>query len=194
MGGEGIPPPLHDNPSVPSTNASNNASSNASTTTRPTGGGSSTRPVPVILCISPANDGGTVGYIHLAYGEIVHQAAVIAYFDSARQEVVVIPCPDFEAFLATHSLRMRNVSFLSNLPGYILESGRRILEENEHSSSEVRPDLSWLPRSPSPSAMPPSSQSLLSLRPPNLPSSHVNIMTRPPRAGCRPPDPGQCRT
>ena len=82
MGGEGITPPLHNNPSVPSTNASNNASSNASTITHPTGGGGFTRSVPVILCILPANEGKTVGYIHLAYGKIIHQAAVIAYFDS----------------------------------------------------------------------------------------------------------------
>ena len=82
MGGEGIPPPINNNSSVPSINASNNASSNALTTTHPTGGRGSTRPVPVILCISPANEGKTVGYIHLAYGKIIHQAAVIAYFDS----------------------------------------------------------------------------------------------------------------
>jgi hypothetical protein len=162
MGGEGIPPPININPSVPSTNASHNASSNASTTTHPTGGGGSTHPVSVILCILPANKGATVGYIHLAYGEIIHQAAVIAYFDSAGQEVVVIPCPNFEAFLAIHLLCTRNVSFLSDLLDYILESGCRILEANEFSSSDVCPDLSWLPKSPSPSATSPSSQSLLS--------------------------------
>ena len=157
MRGEGILPPLNNNPSVPSINASNNASSNASTPTRPTGGRGSTRPVPVILCILPANEGGTVGYIHLAYGKIVHQATAIAYFDSVLREVVVIPCSDFEVFLANHLLRTRNVSFLSDLPDYILESGCRIVEANKHSSSDVRTDLSWLPRSPSPLATPPSS-------------------------------------
>ena len=91
MGGEGLPPTLHTNPSIPSTNTSNNASSNALTTTCPTGGGSSTRPVPVILCILPAGEGGTFGYIHLAYGKITHQATVIAYFASAGQEVMVLP-------------------------------------------------------------------------------------------------------
>lgn len=82
IGGEGVLPPINNNPSVLSTNASNNAFSNASTTTHPTGGGGSIHPVPVILRILPANEGDTVGYIHLAYGEIIHQAAVIAYFDS----------------------------------------------------------------------------------------------------------------
>ena len=183
MGGEEIPPPLNNNPSVPSTNASNYASSNSSTTTRLTGGGSSTRPVPVILCISPANEGGMFGYIHLAYGEIIPQAAVTAYFDSAGREVVVIPCPNFEAFLANHSLRTHNISFLSDLPNYILETGHWILEANEHSSSDVRPDLLWLPRLPSPLASSPSSQSLLSQRPPNFPSSQANVTTSPPRAG-----------
>ena len=151
-------------------------------------------PVPVILHILPANEGDTVGYIHLTYGKIIHQAAVIAYFDSAGQEVVVIPCPNFEAFLANYLLCMRNVSFLSNLPDYILESGRRILEKNEHSSSDVRPDLSWLPKSPSSSATSPSSQSLLSQRPTNLPSSQANVTMRPPRAQFCPPNPDGIET
>jgi hypothetical protein len=103
MGGEGILPPINNNPSVPSTNASNNAFTSASTNTHPPGGGGSTRPVPVILRISPANEGDTVGYIPLAHGEIIHQATVIAYFDRAGREVGVIPCPDFEAFLANYS-------------------------------------------------------------------------------------------
>ena len=112
--------------------------------------------------------------IHLAYSEIIHQAAMIAYFDSAGQEVVVIPCPDFEAFLANHLLRTRNVSFLSDLLDYILESGRRILAANEHSSSDVHLDLSWIPGSPSRLATSPSSQSLLSQRPTNLFSSQCH--------------------
>ena len=93
--------------------------------------------------------------------------------------MVVIPCLDFEAFLANYSLRTCNISFLSNLLDYILEPGRRILEKNEYSSSDIRPDLSWLPKSPSPSATSPSSQSLLSQRPTNSMSSQANVTTRP---------------
>jgi len=70
---------------------------------------------------------------------------VAAYFDAAGREVKVIPCPDFDTFLAAHSLRTRNVSFLIDLPAYILESGRRILADNDYSSSNVPPDLSWGP-------------------------------------------------
>ena len=166
MGGEGFPPSLA------------NASSPSSTTSNPTGGVDSTHPVPVILRISPANAGDMAGYIHLSYNEIIHRSAVVAYFDSAGREVEVIPCPDFDAFLADHSLRTRNVSFLLDLPDYILESGRRILVDNDHSSGNVRPDLSWLPTSPSPPSAPStSSWSLLSLRPTNLPS-HANVTTR----------------
>jgi hypothetical protein len=65
-----------------------------------------------------------------------------------------------------------------DLLDYILESGRRILVDNDHSSGNVRPDLSWLPTSPSPPSAPStSSWSLLSLRPTNLPS-HANVTTR----------------
>ncbi len=59
MGG-GEPPPHRDN-----------ASSHSSTTTNQTSSEASNRPVPVILRISPANDGKMAGYIHLAYGEII---------------------------------------------------------------------------------------------------------------------------
>ena len=82
------------------------------------------------------------GYIHLAYNKIIHQSALVSYFDNADRAVDVIPCPDFDAFLAGHFLRTQNVSFLMDLPEYILESGRRLLETIEDSSSNVRPDLS----------------------------------------------------
>jgi hypothetical protein len=118
-------------------------------------------------------------HIHLAYNEIIHRSAVFAYFDSAGREFEVIPCPNFDAFLADHLLRTRNVSFLMDLPDYILKSGRRILADNDHSSGNVRPDLSWLPTSPSPPSAPStSSRSLLSPRPTNSPSSHANVTAR----------------
>ena len=120
-GGE-YPPPLA------------NASSHSSKTRNQTGSEDPLRPFPVILRISPANDGDMAGYIHLAYNDIIHQYAVVAYFDSASRAVEVIPCPDFDAFLANHSLRTHNVSFLMDLPDYILESGRRLLVTKEDSS------------------------------------------------------------
>ena len=173
MGGEGFPPSLA------------NASSPSSTTSNPTGGVDSTHPVPVILRISPANAGDMAGYIHLAYNEIIHRSAVVAYFDSAGREVEVIPCPDFDAFFASHSLRTRNVSFLMDLLGYILESGCRILADNDHSIGDVRPDLSWLPTSLSPPLAPSrSSQSLLLPRPTNT-STDCHLLYEPiGRAAC----------
>jgi len=82
------------------------------------------------------------------------RSAVVAYYDSAGRAVEVIPYPDFDAFLANHSLCTRNASFLMDLPNYILESGCRILVNNDHSRGNVRPDLSWLPMSPSPPSAP----------------------------------------
>ncbi len=125
MGGEGFPPSL------------DNASSHSSTASHPTGGENSTHQVPVILRILPANAGAMAGYIHLAYKEIIHRSAVVAYFDSTGRGVKVIPCPDFDAFLADHSLRTRHVSFLMDLPDYILESGCRILADNNHSNPNI---------------------------------------------------------
>ena len=121
----------------------------------------SASPTPVILRISPAEVGGHSGYIHLALEELADANAIRAYFDSVGREVTSIPCPDFEGFLLANSLRPRNVSFLSDLPDYILRLGRQILAANTSSANESsddgRPDLSWLPRAPSP---PPSGSSI----------------------------------
>ena len=120
----------------------------------------SASPTPIILRISPAEFGGRSGYIHLALEELADEYAICAYFDSVGREVTSIPCPDFEGFLLANSLRTRNVSFLSDLPEYILQLGRQILAANasskNESSDDGRPDLSWLPRAPSP---PPSGSS-----------------------------------
>jgi hypothetical protein len=109
---------------------------------------SHTSPSPVIVRVSPAHDGEPFGYIYLTPGECDHQETVRAYFDSAGREVTTLPCPDFEKFLFANSLRTCNVSFLCNLPEYILCLGRRILKDTAY-SSDGRPDLSWLPRTPS---------------------------------------------
>ena len=94
--------------------------------------GNNDSPTPVILCISPAQVGAQTGYIHLASGELAEEDAIRAYFDSAGREVTTLPCPDFEGFLLANSLRTRNVSFLMDLPEYILRTGRQILAENAY--------------------------------------------------------------
>ena len=97
------------------------------TTTRPGASGpersGNVSPTPIILRISPAEVGKQRGYIHLASGELADENAIRAYFDSVGREVMSIPCPDFEGFLLAHSLRTRNISFLSDLPEYILQMG-----------------------------------------------------------------------
>jgi hypothetical protein len=97
-----------------------------------------------------------------------------------------LPCPDFEGFLLANSLRTHNVSFIMDLPDYILRMGRQILGDNASSSDGV-PDLSWLPRSPS-ETLP----SLLSQgpnrsasRPPNV-TMRAHNTSRPP--SCPNPD------
>ena len=149
--------------------------SHSSTTRLQAGGEDPLRPTPVILRISPANDGDMAGYIHLAPNEFTHQSALVAYFNNAGRAVDVISCPDFDAFLAEHSLRMRNFSFLMDLPESILKSGRRLLETINDSGSNVRPDLSWLPMPTSPVATLALSQPLLSQRHIHLPSSPANV-------------------
>ena len=96
---------------------------------------------PVILRVSPAHNGEQSGYIHLTPGERVHQETMQAYFVNAGREVITLPCPDFDGFLLAQSLRTCNVSFLCDLPEYILHLGRRILEDTAY-SNDGRPDLS----------------------------------------------------
>jgi hypothetical protein len=62
--------------------------------------------------------------------------------------VVVLPCPDFEGFLVANVLRTHNISFICNLPDYVLMLGHQILEDNAFSNSNGCPCLSWLPQSP----------------------------------------------
>ena len=90
---------------------------------------SHTSPSPVIIGVSPAHDGERFGYIYLTPGEWEHQETVRAYFDSAGRKVTTLPCPEFEKFLLASSLRTCNISFLCNLPEYILRLGCRILED-----------------------------------------------------------------
>jgi hypothetical protein len=70
----------------------------------------------IALCISLAAGSATFGYIYIAEGKC-HQAedAITAYFSSAGREVTILPCPDFDTFMANYSLVDCDVSFFNNL-------------------------------------------------------------------------------
>jgi hypothetical protein len=104
-------------------------------------------PLSVILWISPSQEGGRSGFIYLSADKIGDQAALIPYFDNASRDVSVLPCPNFDDFLISNSLCTCQVSFITDLPAYILTLGRQIIEESAF-SEEADPDLSWLPHSP----------------------------------------------
>ena len=99
----------------------------------------------IMLRISPASGSATFGYVYVADSEIRHRDAIIAYFDSAGREVVILPCPDFESFIADNGLLYRDVMFISDLPRYVIPAGRRILEANDFNAS---PRHDWLPEPP----------------------------------------------
>jgi hypothetical protein len=99
----------------------------------------------IMLRISPAASSATFGYIYLAEAELRHQDAITAYFDSAGRLVTVLPCPDFDSFLADTSLIYRDVLFLTDLPRYVIPAGIRILKANSYIAS---PHLAWLPPPP----------------------------------------------
>ena len=109
-----------------------------------------------MLRISPPTGSAAFGYIYLAGAELRHQDAITAYFDSAGREVTVLPCPDFDSFLAKTSLMYRNVLFITSLARYIIPAGIRILEANTYIAS---PHLDWLPNPPNLSSFQPSSRS-----------------------------------
>ena len=141
----------------------------------------------MILPVSPAQDSEQFRYIHLTPGEREHQETIRAHFDSAGREVITLPCPNFEEFILANFLRTCYVSFLCNLPEYILRLGHWILKDTAY-SSDGHPDLLWLPRSPS-ATLP----SLLSRGHNRSASPPANVMTRacPPQPSRTPfqPDP-----
>jgi hypothetical protein len=69
----------------------------------------------------------------------------MAYFDTSGPAVVVFPCPDFDSFMQDHSLTNSNISFVSNLPSYIIPAGNKILEAAGYAES---PNQDWLPAPP----------------------------------------------
>jgi len=143
----------------------------------------------IVLRISPAAGSATFGYVYLAETEIRNQDAITAYFDSAGREVSVIPCPDFESFIAANNLMYQDILFTSDLPRYVIPAGIRILEASEFNAS---PRLDWLPEPPDLSSFHASSGLGSSSRRSRSSSSHQSgtlfsrqeSLARPPR-----PDP-----
>jgi hypothetical protein len=80
--------------------------------------------IPVMLCIAPPMGGGKQGFIFFDPNERVHQEALLAYFNSAGPQVFLLPCLDFTNFLQTHFLTEHNITFVTDLPDYILQLGR----------------------------------------------------------------------
>jgi hypothetical protein len=148
----------------------------------------------VMLCISPAAGSATFGYIYLSNTKRCHEAAITAYFDSAGHEVDVLPCPDFEQFVADNNLLYRDLLFVSNIPRYIIPAGLRILEAQNYDDSP--PSLSSFgpsSRSPDTSQAPSSqrSRSLLSRHAPAVgpcpdPDGFASHLFRHPFNPCAP--------
>jgi hypothetical protein len=61
-----------------------------------------------------------MGYIFLDVHEQHHEAPISTYFTSTGCEVVPFPCPDCDTFLCTNYLCTWDVSFVCNLPNYII--------------------------------------------------------------------------
>ena len=106
-----------------------------------------------MLCISPAAGSATFGYIYLSDTKRRHEAAITAYFNSAGCGVAVLPCPDFEKFVADNNLLYHDLLFVSDIPRYIIPVGLRILKAQNYDDS---PCYNWLPDPPSLSSLGPS--------------------------------------
>ncbi len=129
-----------------------------------------------MLRVSPSAGSATFGYVYLADAEQRHEDALTAYFDIVGREVTVLPCPDFEHFVADYNIPLRDVLFVSNLPRCIIPAGIHILASQQYEDS---PCFNWLPDPPSLSSFGPSSRSAntprgsSSQRLPSLPSRHA---------------------
>ena len=139
----------------------------------------------IMLHISPAAGSAIFGYIYLAEAKLRHQDTITAYFNSVGWEVTVLPCPDFDSFLANTSLMYCNVLFITNLPWYIIPASIWILEANGYIAST---HLDWLPNPPNLSSFQPSSRSTVTSRPSPLQDS-CSLLSRQNSFVGRCPDP-----
>jgi hypothetical protein len=80
--------------------------------------------------------------IYLAADERHHEDAITAYFESTGRDVLVMPCPNFQAFMAETHLSNCNTVFVWDLPRHVIPVGIKILHANWHSNS---PNLDWMP-------------------------------------------------
>jgi hypothetical protein len=82
----------------------------------------------IVFCISPASGSARFGYIYVATNECHLQDALMAYFDTSSRDVVIFPCTDYDSFMQNHSLSNSDISFVSDLPSYIIPGENKILE------------------------------------------------------------------
>jgi hypothetical protein len=114
----------------------------------------------IVLWVSPASGSARFGYIYVASNKCHLQDALMVYFDNSGCDVVVFPCPDFDSFMQDHSLTNSNISFVSDLPSYIIPAGNKILKAARYAEL---PNQDWLPPPPDLSSVATSSSpSLLS--------------------------------
>jgi len=137
----------------------------------------------VMLRISPAAGSAKFGYIYLSNSERRHEEAITAYFASAGREVAVLPCPNFEQFIADNNLLYRDLLFVSNLPRYIIPVGICILEAQNCDDS---PCYNWLLDPPSLSSFGPSSRSSDTSRAPSSQRSCSLLSRHASAVGSRP--------
>jgi hypothetical protein len=116
----------------------------------------------------------------------------MAYFDTSGHDVVVFSCLDFDSFMQVHSLTNSDISFVSNLPSYIIPSGNIILEAARYTESPNQdwlpapPDLSSVATSSSPSLLSGGSGRHSSSRCPNDSHRHPNLGRCPDPNGYKP--------
>jgi hypothetical protein len=96
----------------------------------------------VVLRISPATGSARFSYIYIKTNKLHRKDAIMAYFDSVGRMVTLLPCPDFNSFMMEHSLANRGISFIGDLPWYIIPAGNRILEAARYNELA---NHDWLP-------------------------------------------------
>jgi hypothetical protein len=73
----------------------------------------------------------------------------MAYFERAMHDILVMPCPNFEAFMAENHLSNCDIVFVLDLPRHVILAGIKIPHTNWHNDS---PNLDWMPTPPNTSS------------------------------------------
>jgi hypothetical protein len=146
----------------------------------------------IVLRVSPASGSARFGYIYVATNKRHLQDTLMEYFDTSGCDVAVFPCPDFNSFMQDHSLTNSDISFVSDLPSYIIPAGNKILKAVQYPES---PNQDWLPAPPdflsiatssSPSLLSAGSGHHSSSCCPNDSRCHPNLGRRPDPNGYEP--------